>query len=302
MAYYSCVTEIRHLRYFVAVAEELHFGRAAQRLNIAQPGLSQQIKALETELGVPLLMRTRRRVELTAAGQVFLEEGRRALTQVERAEKLARRAASGEIGRLAIGGTEAATWVVLPQLVREFRKRHPNVDLAIREMPSPAQLSALRNAEIDVGFVRPPLGTEGLVARTVLEEKLGVILPKAHPLAKRAEIPITALRDEPLVVHPARPSGWAEFMTSICRNAGFEPLVAQEASETATAVSFVAAGLGLTIVPVSLKGLVRPGLVYRPVAKPAPTAKLLLVYRSGPIAPTLAKLLEVARSLWPELR
>lgn len=296
------MTELRHLRYFIAVAEELHFGRAAQRLNIAQPGLSQQIKALETELGVPLLLRNRRRVELTAAGHVFLEEGRRALAQLERAEKLARRAASGEIGRLAIGGTESATWVVLPQLVREFRKRHPNVDLTIREMPSPAQLAALRNAEIDIGFVRPPIGTEGLVARTVLEEKLGVILPKAHPLAKRSEIPITALRDQPLVVHPARPSGWAEFMTGICRNAGFEPVVAQEASETATAVSFVAAGLGLTIVPISLKGLVRPGLAYRPVAKPAPTAKLLMVYRSAPLAPTLSKLLDVARGLWPELK
>lgn len=294
--------ELRHLRYFIAVSEELHFGRAAQRLNIAQPGLSQQIKALEAELGVSLLTRTRRRVELTAAGQVFLEEGRRALAQLDRAEKLARRAASGEIGRLAIGGTESATWVVLPQLVREFRKRNPNVDLAIREMPSPAQLAALRNAEIDVGFVRPPIATEGLVARTILEEKLGVILPKAHPLAKRAEIPITALRNQPLVVHPARPSGWAEFMTSICRETGFEPLVAQEASETATAVSFVAAGLGLTIVPVSLKGLVRPGLVYRPVAKPAPTAKLLLVYRSGVVPPTLAKLLEVVRGLWPDLK
>ena len=224
------------------------------------------------------------------------------MAQVERAEKLARRAASGEIGRLTIGGTEAATWVVLPQLVREFRKRNPNVDLAIREMPSPAQLAALRNAEIDIGFVRPPISTEGLVARTVLEEKLGVILPKVHPLAKRAEIPIVALRDQPLVVHPARPSGWAEFMTGICRNAGFEPVVAQEASETATAVSFVAAGLGLTIVPVSLKGLVRSGLVYRPVAKPAPIAKLLLVYRSGVVSPTLAKLLEVARGLWPELK
>src|SRR5512133_1148541 len=186
--------ELRHLRYFVAVAEELHFGRAAQRLHIAQPGLSQQIQALESELGVSLLARTRRRVELTAAGQVFLDEGRRALAQVERAENLTRRAASGEIGRLTIGGTESATWVVLPELLRDFRRRYPNVDLAIREMPSPLQLEALRNGEIDVGFVRPPVGTDGLVARTILEERLGILLPKAHPLAKRSEIPIRVLR------------------------------------------------------------------------------------------------------------
>lgn len=294
--------ELRHLRYFVAVAEELHFGRAAQRLHIAQPGLSQQIKALENELGVSLLARSRRRVELTSAGHVFLEEGRRALVQLERASSLARRAASGKIGRLVIGGTESATWVVLPELLREFRRRYPNVDLAIREMPSPLQLAALREAEIDVGFVRPPINREGLVAHTVLEERLGILLPKSHPLAKRPEIPIAALRDELFVIHPARPSGWADFMVGICRDHGFEPRIAQEASETATAVSFVAAGLGLTIVPVSLKGLVRPGVVYRPVSAPAPTAQLLLVYRSGVVPPTLNKLLQVAESLWPELK
>jgi len=294
--------ELRHVLYFVAVAEELHFGRAAQRLHIAQPGLSQQIKALENQLGVSLLTRNRRRVELTPAGQVFLEEGRRAISQFQRAENLARRAASGEVGRLAIGGTESATWVMLPELVREFRRRCPNVDLAIREMPSPVQLSALRDGEIDVGFVRPPINAEGLVTRTVLEERLGILLPKSHPLAKRAEIPISALRGEPMIVHPARPSGWADFMISICREQGFDPQIAQEASETATAVSFVAAGLGLTIVPVSLKGFVRPGVVYRPVSRRAPTAKLLLVYRGGAVAPTLGKLLEVAQSLWPELK
>jgi DNA-binding transcriptional LysR family regulator len=294
--------ELRHLRYFIAVAEELHFGRAAQRLHIAQPGLSQQIQALEAELGVSLLARTRRRVELTAAGQVFLEEGRRALAQVERAQNLARRAATGEFGRLTIGGTESATWVVLPELLRDFRRRYPNVDLAIREMPSPLQLEALRNGEIDVGFVRPPVGTDGLIARTILEERLGVLLPKAHPLAKCSEMPIRALRDEPLVVHPARPSGWADFMVNICRDAGFAPRVGQEASETATAVSFVAAGLGLTIVPVSLKGFVRPGVVYRPIADPAPRAQLLLVHRSGAMTPTLTKLLAVAEGLWPKLK
>jgi DNA-binding transcriptional LysR family regulator len=294
--------ELRHLRYFVAVAEELHFGRAAQRLHIAQPGLSQQIQSLETELGVSLLARTRRRVELTAAGQVFLEEGRRALAQVARAENLARRAASGEIGRLTIGGTESATWVILPELLREFRKRYSNVDLAIREMPSPLQLEALRSGEIDVGFVRPPINTDGVVARTVLEETLGVLLPEGHHLTRRTAIPIAMLADEPLVVHPARPSGWADFMVSICRNAGFEPRIGQEASETATAVSFVAAGLGLTIVPVSLKGFVRPGVAYRPVSDPAPRAQLLLVYRSGVVPPTVTKLLTVAQSLWPELK
>jgi DNA-binding transcriptional LysR family regulator len=294
--------ETRHLRYFIAVAEELHFGRAAQRLHIAQPGLSQQIQALEAQLGVSLLTRTRRRVELTAAGNVFLEEGRRALAQLERAENLARRAEYGEIGRLTIGGTEAATWDVLPELMREFRRRYANVDLAIREMATPVQLAALSDGEIDVGFVRPPISTEGLVARTVREDRLGVLLPEAHRLASLREIPLTALAGESLVVHPTRPSSWADFMISICRDAGFEPRIGQEANETATAVSFVAAGLGLTIVPVSLKGMVRPGVVYRPIADPAPRAQLLLIYRSGPLPPTVVRLLAVAHSLWPEAK
>jgi len=164
--------ELRHIRYFVVLAEELHFGRAAKRLHIAQPGLTYQIKALESVLGVLLLDRNRRRVELTHAGQILLEEGRRALTQAERAENLSRRAGSGEIGRLTIGATESAAWDLLPELIAEFHKRHKAVDLVIREMTSRMQLDALRNGEIDVGFLRAPVDTEGLVARVIRQEKL----------------------------------------------------------------------------------------------------------------------------------
>lgn len=294
--------ELRHLRYFIAVAEELHFGRAAQRLNIAQPGLSQQIQSLETDLGVSLLARTNRHVQLTPAGLAFLDEARRVLAQVDRAVNLVKRAASGQIGRLSIGATESATWVLLPELIRQFRSRFPSVDLAIREMPSPSQLAALRAGDIDVGFVRPPIDTEGLVTRTVLKERLGLLLPEAHPLAKRSRLPLTALAGQPLIIHPARPSGWSDFMISVCREAGIEPQVSQDALETGTAVSFVAAGLGLTIVPESLKVLVRPGVVYRPVSGPVPRARLLLVHRNGPLTPTLTALLHLAQHLWPELK
>lgn len=295
--------ELRHFRYFVVLAEELHFGRAAQKLHIAQPGLSQQIQTLEAELGVSLLARTRRHVELTTAGRFFLQESRRILAQVQRAENLARRAGSGEIGRLTVAGTESATWDVLPELLREYRQRYSEVELVIREMTTPLQVAALHSGEIDVAFLRAPVNTEGLTAHTVRREPFAVLLPEAHPLARRAAIPLTALASEPLVVYPASPRpSWADVIIGVCRHAGFEPRVIHEASETATAVSFVAAGLGFVLVPEALKGLVRPGVLYRPLASPAPVTRLLLVHRSGEPSPTLKTFLAIAHKLWPQMK
>jgi len=295
--------ELRHLRYFVVLAEELHFGRAAQRLHIAQPGLSQQIYALESELGVSLLARTRRRVELTTAGQVFLDEGRRAIVQIERAENLSRRAGSGEVGRLTIGGTESATWDLLPKLIHEYRQQYPNVDLVVREMVTPAQVAALRTGEIDAGLSRTPIDPEGLIARTIRQEKIGLLLPETHRLARRRTIPLTALEGEPLIIHPSlsRPS-WADVMISLCRNAGFEPHISHQASKTSLAASLVAAGLGLTLIPESIKGLVRPGITYRLLSRPAPTTQMLLVHRSGMVPPTVTALVGVAQDIWPDMK
>jgi DNA-binding transcriptional LysR family regulator len=270
----------------VVLAEELHFGRAGQRLHIAQPGLSQQIQRLEAALGVSLLARSRRRVELTHAGQTFLEEGRRALAQIERAENLSRRVGSGEIGRLNIGATESAAWELLPELIREYRSRYENVSLVVREMPTPIQLGALRNGEIDIGFLRTPVDTEGLVARVLRQERTVVLLPEAHPLTKRRSIPLASLDGEPLIIHPSTPRpSWADFMIGLCRNAGFEPQISQEAIKTSTAASLVAAGLGLTLMPESLKGLVRSGVVCRPITSPAPMTQLLVAHRSGGVVP-----------------
>jgi DNA-binding transcriptional LysR family regulator len=290
--------ELRHIRYFVVLAEELHFGRAAKRLHIAQPGLTYQIKALESVLGVLLLDRNRRRVELTHAGQILLEEGRRALTQAERAENLSRRAGSGEIGRLTIGATESAAWDLLPELIAEFHKRHKAVDLVIREMTSRMQLDALRNGEIDVGFLRAPVDTEGLVARVIREEKTVVLLPQNHRLTKQRTIKLASLASEPLIIHPSMPRpSWADFMISLCRNAGFEPQISQEAIRTTTAASFVSAGLGLTLMPESLKGVVPRGVVYRPLSSPAPTTQILVAHRTGLASPTVAGLMAVIQDL-----
>lgn len=290
--------ELRHLRYFVVLAEELHFGRAAQRLHIAQPGLTHQIKALESLLGVSLLARCSRRVELTRSGQILLEEGRRTLAQVERTENLSRRAGSGEIGRLTIGSTESAAWDLLPELVAEFHKRHDAVDLVVCEMTTRMQVESLRKGDIDVGFLRAPVDTEGLVARIIRKEKTVVLLPEKHRLSSRRTIPLAALAGEPLIIHPSTPRpSWADFVIGLCRNAGFEPHISQQAIRTSTAASFVAAGLGLTLMPESLKGLVPRGVVYRPLSSPAPTTQILVAHRSGLVSPTVAGLMAVIQDL-----
>ena len=294
--------ELRHLRYFVAVAEELHFGRAAARLNVAQPGLSQQIQALEQALGVPLFERTSRRVELTAAGATLLAEGKRALAQTERALDRARRAGRGEIGRLTVASIGSATYDVVPALLREHRRRFPEVELVLREMSTPAQVHALRGGEIDVGFLRLPADTHDLVASTVREETMLLMLPESHPLAARDEVPLGALAGEPLILFPASPRpSWADTVITACREAGFEPRVAQEAMESATVVSFVAADVGLALVPQGLRVLVRPGVVCRPVS-PAPITRLAVVRRAGRLPPTVDALLGIVRELWPAAR
>jgi DNA-binding transcriptional LysR family regulator len=295
--------ELRHLRYFVAVAEELHFGRAAGRLHVAQPGLSQQIQALERALGVALFDRTSRRVELTPAGAVLLVEGKRALAQTERALDRARRTGRGEIGRLAVAAIGSATYDVVPAVLREHRRRYPDVELVLRELSTGAQVHALRAGEIDVGFLRLPADTHDLVAATVREETMLLMLPESHPLAGRAEVPLAALAGEPLIVFPAAPRpSWADTVIAACRQAGFEPRVVQEAMESATVVSFVAAEVGLALVPEGLRVLARPGVACRPVAPPAPTTRLAVVRRGGRVLPAVEALLAIVAELWPPAR
>lgn len=292
--------ELRHLRYFVAVAEELHFGRAAERLNVAQPGLSQQIQALERELGVTLFDRTSRRVALTPAGAVLLTEGKWALAQTERALDRTRRAGRGELGRVTVAAIGSATYDVVPAVLREHRRRFPDVELVLREMSTGAQVNALRAREIDVGFLRLPADTHDLVTTTVREETMMLMLPTSHPFAERPEVPLAALAGEPLIVFPAAPRpSWADTVIAACRQAGFDPHVVQEAMESATVISLVAAEVGLALVPEGLRVLARSGVVCRPVAPPAPTTRLAVVRRNEPVLPTVEALLDVVRELWP---
>src|SRR5574340_256525 len=244
--------ELRHLRYFVAVAEELHFGRAAARLGTAQPPLSQQIRQLEGELGVELLARTRRRVELTEAGRVFLDEARGILQRVTQATSAARRAARGETGSLAIGVVASATYGLLPRVVRAFRERHPDVALTMSVMSTGAQVAALRAGQLQLAVARPPFGDETLVAEPLHEEPVVAAIPSGHRLSAKRSLPLRALAGEPFVLFPRdRRPGWYDFVLGLCREAGFEPVVGQDAPELATALALVAAGDGVTLVPAS---------------------------------------------------
>lgn len=292
---------IRQLECFIAVAEELHFRRAAERLRLAQPGLTRQIQALERQLGVRLLERSQRRVQLTAAGAALLEEGRRAVEQLRQAVEIARRTGRGELGRLTIASIGSAIHDVLPELLREFGARHPAVEVTLREMSTPMQAEAIRRGEVDLGFLRLPADTSGLVERTVRVESMAVMVPREHPLARLERIPLTALGEEPMIVFPAAPRpSWADIVIDACRQAGFEPRIVQQAIESAAVVSFVAAGIGIAVVPEGLRVLVRPEVAYRMVMPPAPTTRLALVRRPGEVAPAARGFLEILDERWPD--
>jgi DNA-binding transcriptional LysR family regulator len=289
--------ELRHLRYFVAVAEELHFHRAAERLHMSQPPLSQQIRALETELGVELLRRNRRRVELTEAGAAFLGEARKILARVQQAGDLARRAARGEVGKLSVGFVGSAMYVTLPEILRVFRETHPHVELQVRPFPTAPQLEALRDGRVDVGFLRPPVGSSGLEIETIQRETIIVALPESHPLSELESVGITQLRNETFVLlaRSESPGVYDSLALTLSELAG-NPRAVQEADDMQTLIGLVAAGIGVALVPVSVSLLVRPGVVYRTLSGRAPTVELALAWRSGPVAPVVAAFLAVARA------
>jgi DNA-binding transcriptional LysR family regulator len=289
--------ELRHLRYFVAVAEELHFHRAAARLHMSQPPLSQQIRALETELDVELLRRNRRRVELTEAGAVFLVEARRILGSVQQAADLARRVGRGEVGKLSVGFVGSAMYATLPEILREFRHQHPEVELQLRPFPTAPQLEALRDGRVDVGFLRPPVQRAGLELETIQRETIVVALPEEHALAGAESIAITQLRNETFVLlaRTESPGVYDSLALTLSELAG-NPRAVQEADDMQTLIGLVAAGIGVALVPGSVSLLERPGVVYRKLAGRAPTVELALAWRSGPVSPVAQAFLAVART------
>jgi DNA-binding transcriptional LysR family regulator len=261
--------ELRHLRYFVAVAEELHFGRAAERLRIAQPPLSRQIRDLDREIGTPLFERVPRGVELTPAGRAFLPEARLTLAQAERAQRSAQRAAKGETGRLRVGFVEAATHSgILPDVLSFFRAHLPSVGLSLFELDALRQAEAFQEGRIDVGLLHsPPLdAARWLRVEPIYREPVILALPKAHALASRARLTLGALAEETFVSFPrvVAPEMYDDIVAR-CRAAGFSPRIVQEAAGWHTLASLVSAGVGVGFVPRSIAEFQQAGVVYRPV-------------------------------------
>jgi LysR family transcriptional regulator, benzoate and cis,cis-muconate-responsive activator of ben and cat genes len=265
--------EIRQLRYFLAVAEELSFTRAADRCQVSQPPLSRQIAHLEEEIGVRLLDRDQHSVSLTAAGRVFLEEARAILERIDGSRERTVRAASGLTGRLVIGFGSSTTYALLPMLVRNFRTHYPDVQLVLQSMPVITQVEALRAGEIDVGVLRLPVYDELISTHLVHHEDLVVALPADHPLARVRKVLLEDLAGCSFVTYRrSRGLSFHSDLIALCRAAGFEPRIEQEASSTEGIVGVVACSGAVAIVPATARRLDVDGVCYRPLAPPPGTA------------------------------
>lgn len=290
--------ELRHLRYFLAVAEELHFGRAAARINIAQPPLSQQIQQLEKELGFQLFMRTRKSVQLTEAGRVFQREVYNVLECLEKGILKAGLASRGEAGWLSVGFIGSATYVVLPAILREFRHKYPEVELVLQEIQSADQNQSLRERRIHVSFARFPKPESGLVFETVYKEYLIVALPASHALNQKKTLKLSDIANEPFILFPHQPSAHADYTLQVFANAGLMPQIVQTVGKMHTALGLVAAGIGVTLVPSSIQKTRREGIAYVNLEKPEPILELQMGYREDETSPVLARFIEEVRSIF----
>ncbi len=296
---YSAPMDLRRLRYFVVVAEELNFSRAAERLHMAQPPLSSQIKHLENDLGVLLFDRTGRGVRLTEAGKVLLEEARRVLAQLEQTARMIERVGSGQVGRLSLGFVPSATNEVLPPFLHRFQRSFPDVELFLHEMQPDQVVQRLHDKQIDVGFFYLPFDDSALDFRSVSREPLVVALPETHPLAEEPEIDLRALEREPFIL-PMRyqlPGLYGQVM-EVCCQAGFVPRAVQkDVWLMQTIVGLVAGGTGVALVPASLRNFRRKGVVYRTVRGLSPTVEMGMVWRRGDSSAVLRAFLDVVEEV-----
>lgn len=293
--------ELRHLRYFVTVAEELHFGRAALRLNISQPPLSQQIRQLEVKLGFPLLYRDKHHVELTEAGKVYLEEARLILANIELARSAAEKAHQGTIGRLVVSFLGSTTYNVVPLLL-QYRKRYPQVDLTLHQMKTGHQLQALHDRSIHLGVVRSPIRTAHLNSEVFLKEPFVAILPRTHPLAKSEALCMQDLADEPFILS-SRYNGtsYHETVIKLCHQAGFSPEIVLEVPELLTIVAFVSEGMGIALVPASFRHQQNENIVYRELLGVAETLKTVFIWRKDELSPILREFLKLSEEFFFKL-
>jgi len=292
--------ELRQLRYFVTVAEELHFGRAARRLHMTQPPLSQTIMALEEMLGAPLFERNRRGVALTAAGEALLPEARRLLEQSAGLAELVQRAATGASGRLSLAFVSSADYSVLPPTLRAYRAEYPQVEITLKEATSDLQLDDLLEGRVDAGLLIPPLpdrARQELDYLPVLSEPLVLAAPAGLPaLARARAADLRKLAGIPLIIFPRHISpGLYDAILSVFREAGITAEVGQEAIQMQTIVSLVSAGMGIALVPQSVSNLRRPGVEYLPLVQSTPLVETGLAWRRDNASPVLRGFLELMR-------
>ncbi|HEY9762393.1 MAG TPA: LysR substrate-binding domain-containing protein [Trichocoleus sp.] len=291
--------ELRHLRYFIAVADELSFSRAAERLRMAQPPLSQQIQALEAELGVKLFDRKKRPLQLTSAGQAFLEEARFTLVQLEQAIHTTRRIHQGEMGSLTVSFTSSMANGVLPDILRTFKQRYPDVKLILREENSVFQIQGLRERQTDIVFAHQyhqAAEASDLEGMVLMQEPLVIVLPKKHPLADQSGILVADLVNEEFVMplHQVV-SGLPEQIYHLCSEAGFVPKVAQEAVFMVTILGLVAGEIGISVLPSSVRNLQREGVVYRSIRGQSTATQLTAIWRCSHSSSILQHFLDVVR-------
>lgn len=290
--------ELRHLRYFVAVAEDLHFGRAANRLHTSQSSLSQQIRNLETELKVDLLRRIKRHVELTPAGSRFLGEARQILAAAERATGLARGAAREESRKLVIGISPETDWAFLGKALRLFREHAPSVEVLFQNLTPEAQVQALNSSRIDIGFAGLPVEAEGIASEVTGREKLVAAIPEDHPMARQSRIALQDLSGETYALWPRHLSPVRyDQLLAVFRHAGFGPPISMEGGlpSTQTVLGMVAAGLTVALVDPAIKARAIPGVVFRPIADRGVFTESGVIYRRDDPSPMLASFLHEVR-------
>lgn len=284
--------DMRQLRYFVAVAEEKHFGRAAQRLHMAQPPLSQQIKQLEEQLGTQLLVRTTRKVDLTPAGELLLVRARLLLAEVDKVEQDVRLVGQGASGVLRIGVSGTATYRLMPRIVQAARVDMPGLRLNVQgEMLTPQMEIALEEERLDVAILRPPVRSGQLSLKFLEQDELVVALPEEHELASRGLLDLTDLAGEPFISYPLT-SAVNQIALEACRKAGFSPQIVQETRETSTMLAFVSAGMGVALVPTTRRMFALQGIVFRQLRN-APAVDLAVAWKTGNESALLGRFLDL---------
>lgn len=289
------------MKFFLAVAEDLHFTRAAGRLRVAQPNLSQEIRRLEREIGVDLFTRTKRSVALTPAGHTFLQHVRALLNATADAVHATQRASRGEIGRIRLGSVSAATFGVIPNAVVRFRSAYPNVEILLSELYSVEAPDALRTGRLDLCVLHPPANVElALNIEPIWNEQLVAVLPAKHPLAGSQRIGLPTLRSEPWILWPREmATRLYDEVIAACAAAGFEPRVVQRAARITTVMSIVAAGLGVALLPITVARLGIGGAIFRPLRPPRVSVPVAFAWRQGQTAPELTHFMALARDSAP---